>query len=165
MSGVHNYIGQLVGDGRAPGLCSSIFCYWSKIFVVLSVVELLGWLFDVTRKTGNPNYLTFSKLRSITSLLQLIPFCWSACLQLVPLMILGYVLYARAANILTPLAVMVAVFTMAFVDLATLLPFVFLHTRTVADVIFGVPFCLSPLRSARVFNPLLLLLFPCRNYF
>jgi hypothetical protein len=144
MSGVHNYIGQLVGDGRAPGLCSSIFCYWSKIFVVLSVVELLGWLFDIPRKTVNLIILRF--LNWSIHFVAVDPFCWSACLQLVPLMILGYVLYARAANILTPLAVMVAVFTMAFVDLQPFFLLWLLHTRTVADVIFGVPFCLSPLR-------------------
>jgi hypothetical protein len=55
-------MGSLVGDGRAPGLCSAVSAINESKDIRGTLVEVLGWLFDVPLKSVHPNYLTFAKL-------------------------------------------------------------------------------------------------------
>lgn len=59
---VHDKIGLLVGDGRHPGLCSSISAIKPEKDLRGSCIVILGWLFDVPHRLVWPNYLTFAKL-------------------------------------------------------------------------------------------------------
>jgi hypothetical protein len=59
---VHDKMGSLVGDGRAPGLCSAVSAINESKDVRGTLVKILGWLFDVPSKSVHPNYLTFAKL-------------------------------------------------------------------------------------------------------
>lgn len=59
---VHDKIGLLVGDGRYPGLCSSISAIKPEKDLRGSCIVILGWLFDVPQRLVWPNYLTFAKL-------------------------------------------------------------------------------------------------------
>jgi hypothetical protein len=59
---VHDKIGLLIGDGRAPGLCSADSAVNHAKDIRGSEVEILGWLFNVPLKLVQPNYLTYAKL-------------------------------------------------------------------------------------------------------
>jgi hypothetical protein len=59
---VHNHMGLLVGDGRQPDLCSHSSAINDSKDIRGSIVEVLGWLFDVPNRVVHPNYLTFAKL-------------------------------------------------------------------------------------------------------
>jgi hypothetical protein len=59
---VHDKMGSLVGDGRAPGLCSAVSAINESKDIRGELIETLGWLFDVPLKSVHPNYLTFAKL-------------------------------------------------------------------------------------------------------
>jgi hypothetical protein len=59
---VHDKIGLLIGDGRRPGLCSRGSAINHSKDIRGSIVETLGWLFDVPNKVVRPNYLTYAKL-------------------------------------------------------------------------------------------------------
>jgi hypothetical protein len=59
---VHDKMGSLVGDGRAPGLCSAVSAINESKDIRGNIFEALGWLFDVPLKSVHPNYLTYAKL-------------------------------------------------------------------------------------------------------
>jgi hypothetical protein len=133
MSAVHNYIGQLVGDGRAPGLCSSSSAIKESKDIRGSVVELLGWLFDIPHKTVQPNYLTFSKL-VYYFFVAIGPHPFTGQRVSVRLLMILGAHAMRAANILTPLLGNSRSFHHNIRGSCNPSSFVFLHTRTVADI-------------------------------
>jgi hypothetical protein len=59
---VHDKLGLLIGDGRSPGLCSHGSAINHSKDIRGTVVETLGWLFNVPLKLVQPNYLTYAKL-------------------------------------------------------------------------------------------------------
>jgi hypothetical protein len=99
---VHDKIGSLVGDGRAPGLCSAVSAINESKDVRGTLVEILGWLFDVPSKSVHPNYLTFAKLvYSFFTAIGDTPFAGQR-LSVRVLMVMG-AHAMRSANILTTL--------------------------------------------------------------
>lgn len=62
MSSVKDEIGLLVGDGRKPGLCSSISAILTDKDLQGECIVILGWLFSIPNKTFCPNSITYAKL-------------------------------------------------------------------------------------------------------
>ena len=62
ISDLSDQIGRIVGDGRAPGLCSHSSAISQHKDLYGSTIEILGWLFDIPNQTISPTALTFAKL-------------------------------------------------------------------------------------------------------
>jgi hypothetical protein len=97
---VHDKMRSLVGDCRAPGLCFAESAINLSKDIRGTLVEALGWLFDVPLKSVHPKYLTFAKLvYYFFTAIGAVPFA-GLRVSVRILMVMGD--YAmRAANVLT----------------------------------------------------------------
>ena len=130
---VSDQIGSLIGDGRAPGLCSPGSAIKLSKDIRGSIVEVLGWLFDVPLKSVQPNYLTFAKLVYYFFVAVGDTPTAGQPISVRLLMILG-AHAMRAANILTPMLGHSRSFHFNIRGSCDPSSYVFLTQRTVTDI-------------------------------
>ena len=142
-------IGRLVGDGRAPGLCSSLSAINIEKDLRGSSVDFLGWRFHNPDRVVRPNARTVAKL--VYCLFVLVgtdPKPGQPILVGTLMKISAHVI--RASNILRPMLPFSRSFSRNLKGFTNVSDIVYLNNRTCTDLIFWRVFLTMAFYDSRV---------------